>query len=110
VTVCVTSAPSVNDTRQVLDTHPRIGEERAKGQPGSPALDCPARQSHAWVAMEVETKFLRLFNPAALGDHIDGWRVCWGGRLGQMPNLVCHDGRETAPRPSVKSAPPSLRS
>jgi hypothetical protein len=31
------------------------------------------------VAIEVETKFLRLFNPAALGDHIDGWRVCWVG-------------------------------
>jgi hypothetical protein len=30
-------------------------------------------------AMEVETKFLRLFTPAALGDRIDGWRVCWIG-------------------------------
>jgi hypothetical protein len=29
--------------------------------------------------MEVETKFLRLFKPAALGDRIDGWRVCWVG-------------------------------
>ena len=29
--------------------------------------------------MEVETKFLRLFKPAALGDRIDGWRVCWIG-------------------------------
>ena len=35
-------------------------------------LDYSARQSHAWVAMEVETKFLRLFKP-------DGWRVCWIG-------------------------------
>jgi hypothetical protein len=26
-------------------------------------------------AMEVETKFLRLFKPVALGDRIDGWRV-----------------------------------
>jgi hypothetical protein len=26
--------------------------------------------------MEVETKFLRLFKPVALGDRIDGWRVC----------------------------------
>ena len=30
-------------------------------------------------AMEIETKFLRLFKPAALGDRIDGWRVCWVG-------------------------------
>ena len=29
--------------------------------------------------MEVETKFLRLFKPVALGDHIGGWRVCWVG-------------------------------
>jgi hypothetical protein len=44
-----------------------------------PLLDCFVRQSHAWVAMEIETKFLRLCNPAALGDRIDGWRVCWIG-------------------------------
>jgi hypothetical protein len=30
-------------------------------------------------AMEVETKFLRLFKPVALGDRIDGWLVCWIG-------------------------------
>ena len=27
----------------------------------------------------IETKFLRLGKPAALGDQIDGWRVCWVG-------------------------------
>ena len=26
--------------------------------------------------LQVETKFLRLRQPAALGDRIDGWRVC----------------------------------
>ena len=29
--------------------------------------------------MQIETKFLRLFKPAAIGDRIDGWRVCWVG-------------------------------
>jgi hypothetical protein len=29
--------------------------------------------------LQVETKFLRLFKPVALGDQIDGWRVCWIG-------------------------------
>jgi hypothetical protein len=29
--------------------------------------------------MEIETKFLRLLKPVALGDRIDGWRVCWVG-------------------------------
>src|SRR5437899_6461218 len=29
--------------------------------------------------MQLETKFLRLPEPAAVGDHLDGWRVCWLG-------------------------------
>ncbi len=36
-------------------------------------------------AMRIETKFLRLFKPVALGDRLDGWRVCWVG--GWLPNL-----------------------
>ena len=27
----------------------------------------------------VETKYLRLYREARLGDRIDGWRVCWLG-------------------------------
>ena len=29
--------------------------------------------------MSIQSKFLRLRQPAALGDRIDGWRVCWLG-------------------------------
>jgi hypothetical protein len=29
--------------------------------------------------MQMETKFLRLYHAVALGDEIDGWRVCWLG-------------------------------
>ncbi len=29
--------------------------------------------------MPVETKYLRLRQPVALGCRIDGWRVCWLG-------------------------------
>jgi hypothetical protein len=29
--------------------------------------------------MEIETRFLRLTKPTALGERIDGWRVCWIG-------------------------------
>jgi hypothetical protein len=29
--------------------------------------------------MTVATEFLRLRQPARLGDRIDGWRVCWVG-------------------------------
>src|SRR5450759_1411866 len=28
---------------------------------------------------QVQTRFLRLCQPAGLGDRIDGWRVCWVG-------------------------------
>ena len=31
------------------------------------------------TVMCVETKYLRLFREARLGDQIDGWRVCWLG-------------------------------
>jgi hypothetical protein len=33
--------------------------------------------------MQVETKFLRLYQPVALGEQIDGWRVCWLGGWGK---------------------------
>ena len=29
--------------------------------------------------LQVQTRFLRLRAPAAVGDRIDGWRVCWVG-------------------------------
>jgi hypothetical protein len=31
------------------------------------------------TTMPVQTKFLRLREPASLGDRIDDWRVCWLG-------------------------------
>jgi hypothetical protein len=43
--------------------------------------------------MEVETKFLRLFKPAALGDRIDGWRV-WRIKGDKMPSPFRSDGGE----------------
>jgi hypothetical protein len=38
-----------------------------------PAAERPPR------VPQMETKFLRLRQPATLGDRIDGWRVCWLG-------------------------------
>ena len=35
-------------------------------------LTVPSHGSHAWVAMQVEPKFLRLFREVAVGDRIDG--------------------------------------
>ena len=39
------------------------------------AMDVSGTRNH----MLVQTKFLRLRTPAALGDRIAGWRVCWLG-------------------------------
>jgi hypothetical protein len=57
-------------TRGLRHRDPRCGKRD---------LTVPAQQSHGWVAMEIDTRFLRLTKPAALGDRIDGWRVCWIG-------------------------------
>jgi hypothetical protein len=54
--------------------------------------------------MEVETKFLRLFKPAALGDRIDGWRMCRVGGMEQVPRPIRRDGREAAAEYSVQPA------
>jgi len=49
------------------------------------AVDSFAPQSHGCVSsvqnMQVETKFLHLCQPVALGE--DGWRVHWVGRWGR---------------------------
>ena len=51
------------------------------------AVDSLAGQRDGCVwsgqTMAVETKFLRLYQPATLGEQIDGWRVCWLGGWGK---------------------------
>ena len=39
----------------------------------------PHGAMHVMSPMRVETRFLWLCRPAVLGEHIDGWRVCWLG-------------------------------
>jgi hypothetical protein len=41
--------------------------------------------------MEIETRFLRLTQPAALGDRIDGWRVCWVGGWDKVILPIWHE-------------------
>ncbi len=38
--------------------------------------------------MQIETKYLRLRKPAALGEQIAGWRVCWLG--GWDKGRICY--------------------
>src|SRR5262249_13225908 len=45
-------------------------------------VDCSGWQSHGCVwtrNMQFQTKFLWLRKPVAIGDQVDGWRVCWIG-------------------------------
>ena len=50
--------------------------------------------------MHVETKFIRLRKQAAVGDDIDGWRVCWLGGWGRDQLfylvMVARDGLDPA--------------
>jgi hypothetical protein len=39
----------------------------------------PAAKPAGVEELQVQTRFLRLYEPAVLGDHIDGWQVCWVG-------------------------------
>jgi hypothetical protein len=49
---------------------------QADGGPPDPAL---AASPNRFEELQVQTRFLRLRQPAGLGDRIDGWRVCWVG-------------------------------
>ena len=76
------------DSRPVIQGHSRImihvGARRyaidipceAMVVPPEPA---PAATPCRLEQLQVRTRFLRLCEPAGLGDRIDGWRVCWVG-------------------------------
>ena len=53
--------------------------------------------------MEVETKFLRLCQPAAMGEQIDGWKVYWVGGWGRdrlfFYVMVARDEQNPKPAP-----------
>src|ERR1019366_1942113 len=49
---------------------------QAMGVPPEPAL---ASTPNRLEELQAQTRFLRLRQPAGLGDRIDGWRVCWVG-------------------------------
>ena len=61
----------------------RVGKQRYANDmscaaiPLTPETDPATEFQHR--VQRVETKFLRLRQPAMLGDRIDGWRVCWLG-------------------------------
>ena len=51
--------------------------------------------------LRVETRYLRLSAPVALGDRIDGWRVCWlgGWDRGKVVFVVMVERVTRAPGP-----------
>jgi len=44
-----------------------------------PPEPAPPAKPNRLEKLQVQTRFLRLCRPAAVGDRIDGWRVCWVG-------------------------------
>jgi hypothetical protein len=42
-------------------------------------IPAPCAIQKELLTMQIETKFLRLVKPVAMGDQIEGWRVCWLG-------------------------------
>ena len=54
--------------------------------------------------MQVETKYLRLCQPAALGEQIDGWKVYWVGGWGRdrlFFYVMVARAEEQCPNPAV---------
>src|SRR5215472_10733551 len=55
------------------------------------ATELPTRGPAKVHMLNVETCYLRLTKPAALGDYIEGWRVCWlGGWDKGTVDFYCH--------------------
>jgi hypothetical protein len=77
------AAPSRPVTLQHTRIKVQVGAQRytlnipceAVGLPPEPVPATQGRLEH----LQVQTRFLRLCQPAGLGDHIDDWRVCWVG-------------------------------
>jgi len=54
--------------------------------------------------MHVETKFLRPFRAVALGEDLDGWRVCWLGGWDKCRLLFVVMARRVIDRPRLETA------
>ena len=75
-------------SRPVTQGHSRItvqvGAQRYALNIPSEAMAVPPKPALATTrnrleGLQVQTRFLRLREPARLGERIDGWRVCWIG-------------------------------
>ena len=78
----VASAPPVPPGRSRIVIH--VGAQRYAIDINCEASVLPPEASPAATPaaveeLQVQTCFRRLYKPAVLGDHIDGWRVCWVG-------------------------------
>jgi len=78
----VASAPPVPPGRSRIVIH--VGAQRYAIDINCEASVLPPEASPAATPaaveeLQVQTCFRRLYQPAVLGDHIDGWRVCWVG-------------------------------
>jgi hypothetical protein len=70
---CAMPTNTVSEQRVTI----RLGKQRYALDIKCPASISPHEKPPA--SRLIETKFIRLRQPVALGEYIDGWRVCWVG-------------------------------
>jgi hypothetical protein len=57
----------------------RVGTQTLLSISTAQATILPSEPAGPVQQLRVETRYLRLSAPVAVGDRIDGWRVCWLG-------------------------------
>ena len=67
----------------------RLGKQRYALDIKCPPSTLPPEPAHCLIA----TKFLHLRQPVALGECIEGWRVCWLGGWDRGKVFLRRDGQ-----------------
>ena len=83
----------------------RVGTQNFAIDITAQATILPSAPAGPVQQLRVETRYLRLSAPVALGDRIDGWRVCWlgGWDRGKVCFVVMVERVTRAPGPQLKS-------
>jgi hypothetical protein len=75
----IRSAPVASPITCHSRVHLRVGRQDYAIDVTAQASPLPAERTSPVQKLQIETRFLHLRQPAALGDRIEGGRVCWLG-------------------------------
>jgi len=83
----------------------RVGTQNFAIDITAQATILPSQPAGPVQQLQVETRYLRLSAPVALGARIDGWRVCWlgGWDRSKVCFVVMVERVTRAPDPQLKS-------